>query len=158
MLDYCNTIRFSMPKLILTIGISGSGKTEWAEEYIRHNPNTVDIGRDVFRFDESNMYHPGEAEVSFRQLVAFTNAVRDGSDIIVTDTNLNPVTRYKWYLRVLQHNLELECVVFNTHFVQLFQNPSAIMQLPDYVLYKQSPKFSEFLREAPKTSAKYTFV
>lgn len=147
-----------MPKLILTIGISGSGKTEWAEEYIRHNPNTVDIGRDVFRFDESNMYHPGEAEVSFRQLVAFTNAVRDGSDIIVTDTNLNPVTRYKWYLRVLQHNLELECVVFNTHFVQLFQNPSAIMQLPDYVLYKQSPKFSEFLREAPKTSAKYTFV
>jgi len=147
-----------MPKLILTIGISGSGKTEWAEEYIRHNPNTVDIGRDVFRFDESNMYHPGEAEVSFRQLVAFTNAVRDGSDIIVTDTNLNPVTRYKWYLRVLQHNLELECVVFNTHFIQLFQNPSAIMQLPDYVLYKQSPKFSEFLREAPKTSAKYTFV
>lgn len=147
-----------MPKLILTIGISGSGKTEWAEEYIRHNPNTVNIGRDVFRFDESNMYHPGEAEVSFRQLVAFTNAVRDGSDIIVTDTNLNPVTRYKWYLRVLQHNLELECVVFNTHFVQLFQNPSAIMQLPDYVLYKQSPKFSEFLREAPKTSAKYTFV
>ena len=147
-----------MPKLILTIGISGSGKTEWAEEYIRHNPDTVDIGRDVFRFDESNMYHPGEAEVSFRQLVAFTNAVRDGSDIIVTDTNLNPVTRYKWYLRVLQHNLELECVVFNTHFIQLFQNPSAIMQLPDYVLYKQSPKFSEFLREAPKTSAKYTFV
>ena len=147
-----------MPKLILTIGISGSGKTEWAEEYIRDNPNTVDIGRDVFRFDESNMYHPGEAEVSFRQLVAFTNAVRDGSDIIVTDTNLNPVTRYKWYLRVLQHNLELECVVFNTHFIQLFQNPSAIMQLPDYVLYKQSPKFSEFLREAPKTSAKYTFV
>lgn len=147
-----------MPKLILTIGISGSGKTEWAEEYIRHNPNTVDIGRDVFRFDESNMYHPGEAEVSFRQLVAFTNAVRDGSDIIVTDTNLNPVTRYKWYLRVLQHNLELECVVFNTHFIQLFQNPSAIMQLPAYVLYKQSPKFSEFLREAPKTSAKYTFV
>ena len=147
-----------MPKLILTIGISGSGKTEWAEEYIRHNPNTVDIGRDVFRFDESNMYHPGEAEVSFRQLVAFTNAVRDGSDIIVTDTNLNPTTRYKWYLRVLQHNLELECVVFNTHFIQLFQNPSAIMQLPDYVLYKQSPKFSEFLREAPKTSAKYTFV
>ena len=147
-----------MPKLILTIGISGSGKTEWAEEYIRHNPNTVDIGRDVFRFDESNMYHPGEAEVSFRQLVAFTNAVRDGSDIIVTDTNLNPVTRYKWYLRVLQHNLELECVVFNTHFIQLFQNPSAIMQLPDYVLYKQSPKFLEFLREAPKTSAKYTFV
>ena len=147
-----------MPKLILTIGISGSGKTEWAEEYIRHNPSTVDIGRDVFRFDESNMYHPGEAEVSFRQLVAFTNAVRDGSDIIVTDTNLNPVTRYKWYLRVLQHNLELECVVFNTHFIQLFQNPSAIMQLPDYVLYKQSPKFLEFLREAPKTSAKYTFV
>ena len=147
-----------MPKLILTIGISGSGKTEWAEEYIRHNPDTVDIGRDVFRFDESNMYHPGEAEVSFRQLVAFSNAVRDGSDIIVTDTNLNPVTRYKWYLRVLQHNLELECVVFNTHFIQLFQNPSAIMQLPDYILYKQSLKFSEFLREAPKTSAKYTFV
>jgi len=110
-----------MPKLILTIGISGSGKTEWAEEYIRHNPNTVDIGRDVFRFDESNMYHPGEAEVSFRQLVAFTNAVRDGSDIIVTDTNLNPVTRYKWYLRVLQHNLELECVVFNTHFFSYFK-------------------------------------
>ena len=147
-----------MPKLILTIGISSSGKTEWAEEYIRHNPNTVDIGRDMFRFDESNMYRPGETEVSFRQLVAFTNAVRDGSDIIVTDTNLSPVTRYKWYLRVLQHNLELECVVFNTHFVQLFQNPSTIMQLPDYVLHKQSPKFSEFLREAPKTSAKYTFV
>lgn len=147
-----------MPKLILTIGISGSGKTEWAEEYIRHNPNTVDIGRDVFRFDEDNLYRPGETEVSFRQLVAFTNAVRDGQDIIVTDTNLSHISRYKWYLRVLQNNLELEYVIFNTHFNKLFNDSKAIMELPDHVLHKQYPKFAEFLNEPLKTTANYVFV
>lgn len=158
MLDYCNAVRFSMPKLILTIGISGSGKTEWADDYISHNPNTVDIGRDVFRFDEDNLYRPGESEVTFRQLVAFVNSVRDGRDIIVTDTNLSHVTRYKWFLRALQYDLKLEYVIFNTHFNQLFSDSRAIMELPDHVLHKQYPKFAEFLSEAPKTTASYVFV
>lgn len=158
MLDYCNTIRFSMPKLILTIGISGSGKTEWADEYIRHNPNTVDIGRDIFRFDQTDMYRPGETEVTFRQLMAFVNAVRDGSDVIVTDTNLSPMTRYKWYLRALQYDLKLEYIIFSTHFTHLFEDSHAIMELPDHVIHKQYPKFKEFLNEAPKTTATYIFV
>lgn len=145
-----------MPKLILTIGISGSGKTEWAEDYISRNPSTVDIGRDIFRFDGSGC--KSETEVSLKQSLAFLNSVKSHENIIVTDTNLSPTTRYKWYLRAVQHGLSIEYVVFNTHFDQVFNDTHAIMNLPDHVLHKQYPKFKEFLSETPKTTVTYSFV
>ena len=145
-----------MPKLILTIGISGSGKTEWAENYKSHNPNTIDIGRDIFRYDGSGT--KSETEVSLRQSLAFINSAKDYESIIVTDTNLSPAARYKWQLRAAQHGFSIEYVVFVTQFERVFSDSSAIMELSEHVLLRQYPMFQEFLNEAPKPSIVYTFV
>ena len=38
-----------MNKLIICVGISGSGKSTWSTNYIRENPNTLRINRDDIR-------------------------------------------------------------------------------------------------------------
>lgn len=38
-----------MKKLIILVGISGSGKSTWATEYIQKNPDTLRINRDDIR-------------------------------------------------------------------------------------------------------------
>ena len=38
-----------MSKLILTVGIPGSGKSTWSQQYIRENPNTVRVNSDRLR-------------------------------------------------------------------------------------------------------------
>lgn len=47
------------PQAILTVGISSSGKTTWAEKFVFENPSWVNINRDDVRF------------------TLFTNGVRD---------------------------------------------------------------------------------
>jgi len=43
-------------KLLLPIGMIGSGKSTWARQYIKENPNTMIVGGDEIRF----MLHGGE--------------------------------------------------------------------------------------------------
>ena len=45
-----------MSKLLLPIGLIGSGKSTWARQYIKDHPNTMIVGGDEIRF----MLHGGE--------------------------------------------------------------------------------------------------
>jgi len=45
-----------MSKLLLPIGMIGSGKSTWARKYIKEHPNTMIVGGDEIRF----MLHGGE--------------------------------------------------------------------------------------------------
>lgn len=90
-----------MPKAIFTIGISASGKTTLANE-LRRNQRFLNINRDSIRF---NMVCPGtdwrtykfnkanEDRVSELQMALINEAIRTGQDVIVSDTNLNPLIR-----------------------------------------------------------------
>lgn len=89
-----------MPKIIFTHGISASAKTTWAEEYCLENPNTVNINRDDIRFAiftggvrDWSLYkftRAKEQAVTDMQEDIISQAVGDGCDIIISDTNLNP--------------------------------------------------------------------
>ena len=77
-------------KLILLVGIPGAGKTTYANEYIKSNPNTIHLSSDTIRAelygDESIQGNPAEV-FSLMQKRAI-EALNDGKDVIYDATNI----------------------------------------------------------------------
>jgi predicted kinase len=78
------------PKLILTVGPPGCGKTTYANEYIKSNPNTIHLSSDSIRAelygDESIQGNPAEV-FSLMQKRAI-EALNNGRDVIYDATNI----------------------------------------------------------------------
>lgn len=166
---YCLLLRnLKMSKLILTVGTSECGKTTWAEEYCRQNPNTVNLCRDDIRFslmspggtwDTYEGHHYEEAHISRLMQRKYNVAKMLDKDIIISDTNLNPMTRYRWVEIAKRFNQEIEYVIFNTAFVNMFyKNSSNLFMLPNHIVESQYKKFTKFLEEAPIPDVKYTVI
>lgn len=82
-----------MPKLILTKGLPASGKTTWALEYIKNNPNAVIVCKDDIR--DMLLAKQGTKSVSEKKVKDWRDSfiateLNEGKDVIVADTNLNP--------------------------------------------------------------------
>ena len=104
-------------KLIMTVGVSASGKTTWAKE----QKHCVNINRDDIRF---NIILPGsdwktykhnnknEKRVTEIELEVAECAIRFEEDIIVSNTNLNPKTREFWKKFAEKHDYEFEIEEF----------------------------------------------
>lgn len=146
--------------LILTVGLSNSGKTTWATNYVQDNPNTVIISRDTYRFGPlshifkdpyATNYEKATAEerIDFYIDEDIDFAISTGKDIIIADSNLNHRTRYKWKMLSLKHNLKLSYVVFYTHYHSLILQADAfsLMDLPYHVRDVQAKYFNQFLQE-----------
>lgn len=147
-----------MSKLILIISISNSGKSTYAQQYVKDNPNTVELCRDHFRYSNPE-YIMGEREVSMKMFNKFVDLVKKGKDIIVSDTNLGESTRYRWNQIAKEYKVKVEYVVFNTHFQKTFyENSQNLFLLPDHVIGHQYRKFTRFLEENQKPDIKYTII
>lgn len=93
-------------KLILTVGISGSGKTTWAEEFTRNRGDWVNINRDDIRFSMSNngvrdwsTYKFKRSKEKLVSEIAMNLAKvssRAGKSIIISDLNLSQRVRNMW--------------------------------------------------------------
>ncbi len=79
-------------KLIMTKGLPGSGKTSWAKEYQKANPNTILVCKDDLRAMLHNSVHSRGREEFVLEIRDFIiqKAFIDGHDVIVHDTNLAP--------------------------------------------------------------------
>jgi predicted kinase len=90
-------------KAILTVGISASGKTTWAEQYIKDNQGWVNINRDDLRFElytngERNWskYHfkkSREQKITDMVNRKIVDRALKSDNIIISDTNLNETFR-----------------------------------------------------------------
>lgn len=94
-----------MKEIILTVGAPGSGKTTWAEDYVRKNCGYINLNRDDFRESllswnrgQKRLTKHQEKLVTVAQQAAAIDLLKQGhvKGIIISDTNLNPKTVNKW--------------------------------------------------------------
>lgn len=109
----------AMKKCILTVGISASGKTTWAENYVRVknekgekwiNINSDEIRAEIFEIKTgSPRFHWVDWKIKWEKYVnerrklliqnALSNPYIDG--VVISNTNLNPKTR-NWLTKVFE--------------------------------------------------------
>lgn len=79
-------------KVIMTYGLSGSGKTTWADEWIKENPNTVKVCKDDIRYSMGADYGKNikvkESKVIEKRNELIMDALKKRKNVIVADTNL----------------------------------------------------------------------
>lgn len=94
-----------MNKLIILIGISGSGKSTWTANYIKKNINTVRINRDSLRLSlvttldgyyQNKNLQQRERIVNGLEDEIFEQAVSRELDIIIDNTNLKQEYINRW--------------------------------------------------------------
>lgn len=77
-------------KLILLVGIPGSGKTTYAKNYIEQNPNTIHLSSDAIRKelygDENIQGNPGEVFALMQKRAV--ESLNNGSDVLYDATNI----------------------------------------------------------------------
>lgn len=144
-----------MNKLILTVGISNSGKTSWVEKLKSTNPNICDVNRDEIRarnFTKSGRLQDykyskaKEREISCIQEQTTFIAKRQGFDVVISDTNLNPKTREKWKEFARKHQMDYEEVVFNVEpHICKKRNINREYSVPPEVIDKQYVQFREYI-------------
>lgn len=79
--------------MVLTRGIPGSGKTEWAKAWVAEDEATrVRVSRDDLRFMIFGRYHSvDERVISNTQTAMLRCFMWMGFDIVLDNTNLNPL-------------------------------------------------------------------
>ena len=82
-----------MPKLIMTVGLPGSGKSTWVRKYIADKPNTVVICRDDIRqmLNGGNyiFYVAREPMIKDMALWSTERAIENGYDVVLDETMAN---------------------------------------------------------------------
>ena len=105
-----------MSKLIMMIGIAGSGKSTWIKEH-KSEFDAV-VSRDAIRFallKDGEDYFAHEDEVIKIFIESIIAALKDGATVWVDATHLNKKSRDKTLRRVYKNNIaELNCLCFTT--------------------------------------------
>ena len=109
-----------MPKLIITCGVSGSGKSTYASELVKQN--WIEINRDWWRFklftdgvqDWSKYKFTKERETAVTEqcFIAFHMAVHLNLNVVVSNTNLNKKDHTYWRTKAEEAGYEFEVVYF----------------------------------------------
>lgn len=110
-----------MPNLILTVGISASGKSTWAEAYCRKN-GAININRDDLRFSFSGFrtWSCYKFRSSFERFITRAQeaiakeAVITARDIVISDTNLNLADHTKWHDFATENGYTFKVEFFDT--------------------------------------------
>ena len=80
-------------KVILTRGIPGSGKSTWAKAWVKQSPSTRGrVNRDDIRMTMFGVPHGVDEKTVTRVQNAMIRAlIAAGKDVVVDNTNLNPI-------------------------------------------------------------------
>lgn len=133
----------------MTIGLPGSGKTTWAKDYQRKNPNTVLVNKDELRamLHQSIHSHGREDFVLKIRDHIIREALSAGHDIIVHDTNF--ADKHQTWLEQMAKAYKAEFVVQYFTDVSLDECIKRDQKRPNYVGEKVIRKmYNDYL--APK--------
>lgn len=98
------------PKLIILVGIPGSGKTTYAKDYMERNANTIHLSSDAIRKelygDENTQGNPAEVFSLMQKRAVET--LNDGYDVIYDATNITRKDR-QGIISVCPKIAKIEC-------------------------------------------------
>lgn len=145
-----------MNKIIFTRGVSASGKTVWAEQFIKDNPDYVNINRDDIRaalfcngeldWSRYKFTRGNEVRVTEVQEQLIYDAVVNGKNIIISDTNLHDkyIDRILTSQETLLDNYEVEYKWFEVGLLEALKRDARRSNGVGYeVITKQYKLFSE---------------
>lgn len=133
-------------KAILTVGLPGCGKSTWANQYAKENKNWVIIERDKWRaevytdFPDYTFDNAAEKLVTELSKWSIQTAIKNGQNIIISDTNLNEVY-YDELLIMFEDN---RYTVRFQHFTDvpisrvLEQNKNRDAEVPEGVIHRMA--------------------
>lgn len=139
-----------MPKAVICVGISGSGKTTWAEAqegFVNINRDDIRefvIGKPLdwrtYKFKKSVENRVTEVQ---KQL-AF-DAVVNNEDVIISDTNLNKSVRMGWVGFFEDYGYEVEIKEFPVTLEEAWKrNAYRLNGVNNHVVYQQHRKWLEY--------------
>ena len=89
-----------MQTILVLKGVPGSGKSTYAKAWLEESPETrVIVNRDTIRVELSCFpigNNTQEKRVSEKEIEYITTAIKEGKDVCIDATNLNPKTLEKW--------------------------------------------------------------
>lgn len=107
-------------KLIIFIGCSGSGKTYFANKFLKNHPDWVIISSDDFRLERDGkinfLHKPVSTFNTVDELVL--DALKDGKNVIYDACNLTRFRRGRLFSRLYNYRRHIKVigVVFHTRF------------------------------------------
>ena len=115
------------PKLIVMIGIPGSGKSTFARHYVEQANlmTTIWVSRDDIRYSllsDGDDYFSKEKDVFEFFIKAINAGLADGMDVIADATHLNSRSRKKLLSRITVPNIQIEACVMETPLEKCLEN------------------------------------
>ena len=145
---------------MLTVGCSGSGKSTFAKEFIKYNPDYVEINRDNIRFDtfcngihDWSLYkfsRENEDIVTAVQHIDIVKAFENQKNVIISDTNLSTIHRNKLQMLLIEEGFDhVQIKVFDVPYEELVRrnNSRGKLSIPEDVLLRQFNNFQELINE-----------
>ena len=136
------------PTLTLTVGCSNSGKSTWAATVDASIVNRDDTRENLFGKDYV-MSKVKESMVTRVNRDRAHLAMKLGSDIIISDTNLNPWVRESWKDFAEMYNMDYVEKFFDTPLEEcLRRNALRERKVPERVIMNQHEKAIEYAKES----------
>jgi predicted kinase len=138
----------SEQKLIVLVGISGAGKSTFADKYLAENPDTQYLGSDKIRgiigkSEDDQTVTPQVFGIIKRKLDEY---LRDGKSVMVDATSLNPKERRDYLETARKYDVPAVAYAFERTKDQLIANQEKRKagggrRVPDFVIDKMLAKY-----------------
>ena len=135
-------------KLIVLVGITGAGKSTFADDYLSKNPDTVYLSSDKIRGiigkDESDQTVTPQVFSIIKREV--DKNLKDGKTVMVDATSLNPKERRDYLDAADKYGVDAIAYTFERSREQLIKNQekraaSGGRRVPDFVIDKMLAKY-----------------
>lgn len=143
---------YNQNKLVLTVGISASGKSTWAnkqnkDEYVNINRDDIraslfdDFSWGTYKFSKKN-----EEKVTKIQMEMVQHAFINNMHIIISDTNLNEKYRNQWKEYAAKIGYQFEIVEFPIDFDEAVKRDNQRENgVGQDVIYKQYQQWLKYI-------------